>query len=258
VLEIRAIVDLNLFQRYDNDQSIWPNLETFSVMFHPVSPSGVWYFEGPDGEFSDTANYTITPDHYPPLGPNPTDAAHDASLSKQGPGEDISMGSQFRVTPHEANLLPFLTAFATATSRMPKLKHAMIWSPMRWDPDAPDPDERPAPNDEADDEEDEEYWPDPFQDAITDRQVAWGISYSAPIPAHRDPKWGPRPATSRQLTWQVLPWQPDAEVVELFRNIGREAHGEALEEEWDEVEAPPIFDMLPFWRIWGVRRGEWR
>lgn len=50
ILELRGFMDLSLFPRHDSIDVPWPNLITLVVMFWPVSPSGAWYFIGPDSE----------------------------------------------------------------------------------------------------------------------------------------------------------------------------------------------------------------
>ena len=45
-MKLRVVADETLFWPADGSTPSWPNLESLSVMFHPVSPTGAWYFEG--------------------------------------------------------------------------------------------------------------------------------------------------------------------------------------------------------------------
>jgi hypothetical protein len=46
---------------------IGPFLQYIFLMFHMVSPSGAWYFEGPRGEGRALAGYELDDSSYPPL-----------------------------------------------------------------------------------------------------------------------------------------------------------------------------------------------
>ncbi|KAF1976098.1 hypothetical protein BU23DRAFT_60745 [Bimuria novae-zelandiae CBS 107.79] len=51
-LDLRVLADSTLFwpsAAIDATPS-WPNLETLSICLHAASPSGHWYFQGPEGE----------------------------------------------------------------------------------------------------------------------------------------------------------------------------------------------------------------
>lgn len=209
ILELSGIVDPGLFQRHVDDRMPWPNLESLVIMFWPVTPSGAWYFQGPGGKGRQAASYNVTTNHYPPLGPDTNDVVHDEYLTEYGrSGDDIVGEAQFRIVPNEAALTPFLTAFATAASRMPKLKDANLWSPLTW--------------------YQYEELPDSWQkyEHLNGRPLAWGVAYDKPSEE-----------TSRKLTWRVSNWRPDEKLHALFRNIGREQHGDNVEEDWTDEQS---------------------
>ncbi|KAJ4324519.1 hypothetical protein N0V94_001259 [Neodidymelliopsis sp. IMI 364377] len=213
ILELRAMVDKSLFEFGENDSTPWPNLESLVVMFWPVSPSGAWYFRGPNGEGKHVTPYTVTTDHYPPLKPNANDFVHDKYLEENSrQGDDLHGGSEFRTIPDRTIMTPFLTAFAKAASRMPKLKDANIWSPLII---------------YQNDTHDLEQWQQQYQEYedLFDSRLAWGIAYDKPS--------GGSP---RQLTWRVSVWRPDEELHRLFQNIGQKEHGYDLVEDWPDEQ----------------------
>ena len=208
VLEISGMFDAGLFARHESDHTPWPNLESIVVMFWPVSPSGAWYFQGPGGEGSQTASFAVTEQHFPPTSPDTNDVVHDQYLNEHGRGDDIIAQTQFRVVPNAAVLNPFLTAFAMAASRMPKLKDANLWTPLLW-----------YNNDDV-----PENWVE-FQH-LKDRWLAWGVAYDKPSQGN-----------PRKLTWRVADWRPNERLHALFRNIGHDQHGDTLEEDWTDEES---------------------
>ncbi|KAH6633083.1 hypothetical protein C7974DRAFT_433253 [Boeremia exigua] len=207
ILELRGIVDSNLFERHCDDQTPWPNLESLEIMFWPISPSGAWYFQGPNGEGGQSISYSVTEDHYPPLGPNTNDVVHDEYLEDRGRSDDNTVGGAgFRITPNDRVLVPFLTAFARAASRMPKLKDASVWCPLVCYRD-----------------EEGVSLHGSLYEHLNDLSLAWGITYDKPsLP------------TPRKLAWRVSTWRPDEKLHVLFRDIGRIQHGDELEEEWTD------------------------
>lgn len=211
ILELRGIVDMGLFQRHDGDFASWPNLESLVVMFWPFSPSGEWYFEGPNGKGKQTAPYAVTEDHYPPLGPDTNDVVHDDYLKERGhPDDDLVGGSGFRIAPNNTAMVPFLTAFANAAVNMPNLKDANLWCPLNWY--------------QYDDEDTPSEWSQ--YEHLNDRSLAWGIAYDRPTEA-----------TPRKLTWRVSTWRPDERLHNLFHDIGRKEHGGEMEEDWTDEQS---------------------
>lgn len=65
-LYLRVVADETLFCPKNSCTSAWPSLESLVVMFHIVTPSGQWYFKGPNGEGRDTAAIKVTDAAYPP------------------------------------------------------------------------------------------------------------------------------------------------------------------------------------------------
>jgi hypothetical protein len=93
-------------------------------MFHIVSPSEKYYFNGP-GETDTTHGFDITDTSYPPLTQNEADEMVDHEISGID-WDDNSIRAQYRVEPHNTTLVPFFTAFAKALSCMPSLKEAAL------------------------------------------------------------------------------------------------------------------------------------
>lgn len=65
-LDLRIKADATLFQPLQ-DGAPFPNLETLSIMFHPMTPSGSWYFRGLAGRGANVTGYQVIDDMYPPL-----------------------------------------------------------------------------------------------------------------------------------------------------------------------------------------------
>ncbi|GKT88865.1 hypothetical protein Ct61P_06715 [Colletotrichum tofieldiae] len=45
-LQLSVIIDKSFFWPDDGQGDIWPNMESLEVKFHPVTPTGSWYFVG--------------------------------------------------------------------------------------------------------------------------------------------------------------------------------------------------------------------
>jgi hypothetical protein len=213
-LRIRAMVDETLFWPGDDKVSFGPNLEILEVMFHPARPDGKWYFQGPGGEGHDAIGYQITSTCYPPLERTHTDIDMDAMYNEKDSGCESHACCQFRISPIDTHLRPFLEGFAKAAMQMRFLKRALLWSPMRW--------------------YGEEYCEDIYlsYDLEEDDKMAWGITYRAP-----GQDWIPN--SCRQLEWTVAQWRPDPQLHNTFQQIGRNEHGDILEESWTEDLAGP-------------------
>jgi hypothetical protein len=221
-LKIRTQVDDTLFWPHDGSNTTWPHLEELSVMFHMVSPSGAWYFEGPSGEARDLRGYEVNESSYPytyNLG------ECDCSDDERGRSFDSYGSVNFRICATEEQIAPFLTGFAKAAADMLNLKTAVLWSPLRWNP--------------ADTYyHDEEaltfaYFESPFEN--WSESLAWGIEYA--VAGQRsvvDAGLWRTIRTGREVRWYVGHWRPDAELHGLFQNIGREKYGEDLRESFKD------------------------
>jgi hypothetical protein len=133
-LTLLVQADKTLFWPKDTSIPMWPDLEAVFIIFHMVSPSGAWYFEGPTGEGRHTSGYEVNEVSYPPLEHTDDDEGDDWDVED---GERRSYQSnydlQFRILPNEAVVRLCLANFARAAANMPKLKQAVLWSPLRWD-----------------------------------------------------------------------------------------------------------------------------
>ncbi|KAF1967573.1 hypothetical protein BU23DRAFT_602762 [Bimuria novae-zelandiae CBS 107.79] len=115
---------------------VWPNLESINVMFHFATPTGSWYFHGLPGVGS-TEGFDVTADMYPPF-TTTEDGLSDLDYWDYLTVDELSSEDwenqqrvvEFRVSPNEKLLVPFLTAFAKAAGHMPCLKDAALWAPL--------------------------------------------------------------------------------------------------------------------------------
>lgn len=217
IMDLRVVADETLFWPADNRRPSWPNLESISVMFHMVTPTGTWYFQGLPG-IGATEGFTITERSYPPLESTEEDESADYDIADFN-WEDNMFSAQYRVNPNNEVIVPFLTAFAKAAALMPSLKQARLWSPLVFQPD--------------DIAAYEDYDPDQVcnKDAY---DLAWGLAYSKPGLKAIMTLPGKHFCTSRQLWWKVDEWRPELELHSLFQQIGRREHGEDLVEYWDD------------------------
>jgi hypothetical protein len=186
-------------------------------MFHMVSPSGAWYFEGPRGEGRALAGYELDDSSYPPLEttedydlPDCQDMENDRSFENTG-------GFWFRIAPSNDVLGPFLASFAKAAAHMPELRRAVLWSPLRWDVD-------------RDDEEGPSFDYFELPEKFHPDYSAWGFAYYAPKSGQPFAIPGERDCEDRQIWWKVGDWHPDVELHSLFQQIGGKEHGEGLKE----------------------------
>ncbi|KAL9110349.1 MAG: hypothetical protein Q9227_005080 [Pyrenula ochraceoflavens] len=247
-LELKVVADATLFWPADGTVS-WPYLESICIVFHLSSPSGRWYFVGPQGEGRDSKGFEITRSSYPPLEDTSDDEFWDEYIEDNGLRPTEVECKQFRVVPNDEVLVPFLTAFAKAASSMPVLKEAYLWAPLVW---------RASSIDEYEDYDDAQIakWPS--------EPLAWGIAYAAPATHGFYPFRGQRYSESRQLWWMTAQWRPNDDLRFLFQQIGDQ--NTELVEYWgdgdceqkladrDIFEQMKIFDSR--WpHPWGIKNG---
>jgi hypothetical protein len=245
-MTIRAQIDDTLFWPGDGFETPhWPNLQYFFLMFHMVSPSGAWYFEGPKGEGRESTGYDVNKDSYPPLG-TPGDDEEDKDdeddedddededvedldcqeVTKDDPIFDDNGSFSFRISPNDNMMVPFLTSFAKAAIHMPKLRKCVLWSPLKWDIDG---DDSAGPT--------FDYYEPPGAFYNYTDCLAWGLAYYASNEGRSfDTNRGERNSQSRQLWWKVGEWRPSEELHHSFQQIGHREHGEDMKEYWDDEE----------------------
>jgi hypothetical protein len=223
-MTIRAQVDDTLFWPGDNSTPHWPNLEYVFLLFHMVSPSGAWYFEGPRGEGRESTGYEIDSSSYPPIETTEDDEMSGCQDMENDRSFQYQVQFWYRISPNERVLAPFLESFAKAAAHMPELKRAVVWSPLRWDVDG-DSNRGPA----------FDYFEPPK--AFYPDYSAWGFAYYAPGPGSpfaTNP--GETDCKARQIWWKVGDWRPSIGLHSTFQQIGFHKYGEELKEYWDDDE----------------------
>lgn len=238
-LELKAVADSTLLWPADGNAS-YPNLESICIVLHMASPSGHWYFKGPDGEGQDYDAFEVGDDAYPPLEDTDEDRMWDNNISDFGLVTENVTTEKFRVEPNDDVLTPFVTSFAKAAYNMPALKEACLWTPLIWDAD------------------EDEYGDGSEVAEFPDNPLAWGITYIAPGNFGFHPFPGQHYADVRQLWWTTGKWRPSDELRHLFHQIGDQSV--ELAEYWgherygdDKLASRPIFDEF---QIYGSRHPE--
>jgi hypothetical protein len=225
-VNLRIVADESLFWPRVDGGTAWPNLESFVIMFHMVSPSGTWYFQGLHGEGRNMSGFEVIDASYPPLDTTEHDEDMLMYVEDNGHIETDHISSYFRIVPNDDILRPFLEGFARATSQMKLLKEAAVWCPLSWGPEG---DYYGSNYDSDEDEHAEDEWvPESRQ---TNTELAWGIYYRA---AGEEDKSRPDslPSEARQLWWMVSKWRPDPELHGLYQQIGRREGDDELIEHW--------------------------
>jgi hypothetical protein len=191
-------------------------LEVLNVSFHPVTPSGAWYFRGKEPE-SITEGFDIDSSHYQPLDTTEDDRCVDHDYDY--PEWNCPNKAQFRTIPIDETIVPFLTAFANATAAMPSLKEAALWSPLTFQPDDID-----GEVDSLDGDSEES----------SDGKLAWGLAYTVPGTPHKlYSSEGTEGSHARQIWWSVGNWRPSPQLARSVREIGKDQHGDQVLEYWE-------------------------
>jgi hypothetical protein len=224
VLQVTA--DQTLFWPTDGTAPHWPNLRYLNVFFYAYSPSGEWYFQGPQGEGSDTSpGYEITQAHYEPMEANATDRYHDGIYNITYEAADTK--TQFRIVPIDKTLRPFLIAFANAANNMPSLRKALLWTGLEF-----------CPGDVY------SYYKElstEMSNAAWQSDLGWGIAYAKPGEDVDMKGIGHKDCASRQFWWMTQDWQPDATLHSLFDKIGRFQHGNEAIHHWGSAHGQKWF-----------------
>jgi hypothetical protein len=206
-------VDPSLFWPYAEGEGprepFWPSLADLCVRLNPGTASGRWYFRAAPGcrynvPASDEPLPADTVEHMPP-GYGSAEEAEEAlayreSMLLAGARDDDDHWNddryEFRVVPDDEVMLPLLEAFARAIAQMPAVKKAHLSAHARF----------------------------PHRE--------WFVSYVAPgIPRPYDDELvvlGVRePAASQpRVFFHVQDWRPSKHVLDLFRKVGTERHGQ--------------------------------
>ena len=218
-LQLRVVADESLFS--NPTLTSFANMESLDVMFHPVHPSGSWYFKGPEGEGEDTVGRDITSNDYPSLEANGDESEFHFRLEDEGDRRSTTEPAEFRIVPVDEKIVPLFAAFAKAAATMPRLKEAALWSHLMW-----------APGDLE-----VEYQPEDLVDAPEAGQfLGFGVQYLKPKEKVWSSRRGENFSASRQMWWSVGKWRPDKELHGLCKNIGSQEHGDALIQYWTDPQ----------------------
>ncbi|OHE98313.1 hypothetical protein CORC01_06309 [Colletotrichum orchidophilum] len=205
-LRLSAIIDQSFFWPEDNEGTVWPNMESLEVKFHPVTPSGSWYFMGPRGEGKDVQGYPVQGVEYSSQG-QPEE--NDTIVFGHAPCRP----SGWRLQPNPQTLYPLLIAFAKSAAKMPRLKEAMIWSPIWWYLGSH--------------VSDKFSYNKGFDMMNSQRSLGWGIGYTAPDSDGADDE------DVRLFEWRTGSWEANDTLKQLFHEIGREEYGDEFDDDWD-------------------------
>lgn len=221
--KLSAVIDHTLFSLPHE----WPHLESLEICFHASTPQGAWYFDAPPGYAHHAANDPLVREgtsYYPPFTPSQEDRRRHGEVIHEADMRGEYGTCMLRITPNAQRITPFLSAFAQAAAeRMPKLRKAMIWCPLRWEPwDL--------------DVEDDDYEGDDGEPQSV--ALAWGIIYAAPGVKTgglmEDAEWDASCAV-RQLWWKVGDWRPAEELHQAFLRIEEDQHGPDVCEYWGDL-----------------------
>ncbi|KAJ4351411.1 uncharacterized protein N0V89_006753 [Didymosphaeria variabile] len=221
-MDLHVVADKSLFWPSGDDfPPSWPNLEFLTVLFHICSPSGEWYFQGPededdDDDDDDVSDQIAEDDPYPPF---EDDIEEKEEWCYRDGVDTPEPEDTFRVVPREEQLVPFLEAFAQAAASMPRLLEAWLWAPMRFHPS------------------DWEEYDGDTMDQYSENICGWGLKYDAPgadVPGACSTE-GMTLTTARRIKWRVGSWRPDANLHQSFRSIGENYYGPHLEETWHDT-----------------------
>jgi hypothetical protein len=239
-MKLRVVADESLFWPTDGSTPSWPNLESLSVMFHQASPSGAFYFEGSrDVDTGPNEGFEIDDSSYPPWKCTDEDGNADYEVDWDFDFDSHRVYAQYRVKPVNKTLVPFLTAFAKAAAIMPSLKEAALWSPLMFYP-----------------KEMEEYEGFDYKEVskVVEGELAWGVAYTKPGTQGFTDAIGEDFAAFRQMWWYVGDWRPEPELLDLFRQIGRQEQAdEQISMYWgDPFNSPGLVErgMFEDWESW--------
>ncbi|KAK2733969.1 hypothetical protein FQN57_001906 [Myotisia sp. PD_48] len=206
-LEIKACVDGTLFWPSSDDPNAkpphWQHLKYLRIEFLPVSPSGVWYFQGPRGEGRETSGFKISQTSYPPLEENEEDERMDEIWAWEWGRFENFNPNQFRIVPTNEIIEPFLEAFVKAMKNMPQLESAELFSVLDYYPG--------------------EDLQRKYGEEELDLKRIWGVKCSLP-----------KDDSCPILEWRVGNWRPSRNLQQSFYDIWRHRGGKPLEEKWVE------------------------
>jgi hypothetical protein len=193
-----------------------------------VSPSGHWYFTGPNGEGRNMVVLQVTDASYLPLETTSLDEDMVAQIEAEEDMRDTDMNTRFRIVPNNTTLRPFLAAFAKAASRMSALQEAALWCPLAWRLSG---DYGP-------------HWADLLSDDCKDTsEVAWRLHYKAKGQPRSSQKDSP-PTEVPVFRWSVGMWRPDDELHKVFQQIGQAPWVDGLEEHRARLVNRGYFESL--------------
>jgi len=117
---------------------------------------------------------------------------------------------------------------------MPRLRYSVLWTPLDLDTNGYSSDDGGDNDGLVDDNTVFDYYNLPS--SWVNGEMAWVLQYCAPgelSVVDYNPR---RISECREIQWNIGDWRPDAELHFMFQQIGREQHGDALKERWDDDE----------------------
>jgi hypothetical protein len=193
-LDLRICADSSLFWPSEREPDAippsWPHLKRLHVEFHPASPSGAWYFQGPRDQSQEGIGYEITEKHYPPVEENEADENWDDIWNFEGGRYENVAPDMFRTAPVDDMIEPLLEAFAKALGSMRSLEEAELFTYLSW---------CPCP-------EREQEYPNPPLDREQQERHRWGLRY------HTEGSFG-------RLKWETGDWRPRKALLQRFQRI---------------------------------------
>ncbi|KAK0726362.1 hypothetical protein B0T21DRAFT_413694 [Apiosordaria backusii] len=199
-------VEPSLFWPYPETETpapFWQSMETFHVGCALEAPNGRWYFKASprdllDRELPSEEPLPVDATEQMPPGYGTADDNVRALLHRQS----LRTKRKFRRMPNDKMVAPLLISFARAMSQMPLLKLAVLWNNIS-----------------------EETW-------------TFKVEYRAPgyQPEYDKYMGGDVVDISKPrifFTESSLPrghkWRPSDDVIELFRNVSMDSHGQKAE-----------------------------
>lgn len=191
-LTLNGVLGASLFRPLAGLKDVaWPNLQQMDIHFHQVTPQGDWYFTG-------------EPTRQRPRGspqldaPEQDDDEEEFDFDREYQITGVHPSCQYRHTPDDAVISPFVEAFADAVSSMPQLRIATLHSTLLAN------------------SQDESWFVIAYIGPCTRPEVCQGKCYRL---------------RQRNLVTDTQGWSPSDALMSKLRNMGSRFHDAELVEE---------------------------